>query len=200
VAPLKTKYRAVVLLLGLVYGSASYSETIDVKLGADRTDIVSSAYQKSSSTVASIALVYGRQVMGRWSAFAEYRNTMDNSLSAGIVGLAFDSEELRTKGGLISGDGTAEITKVPIWLTRYYLGVGVFRLVDILRSNDRSLGSRNLVPVKASPLGVKLGASLYRFMGDSFAVSAGGSYVLANAGNFGISSLSINLGVMYNIY
>jgi hypothetical protein len=183
-----------------VYGSASYSETIDVKLGADRTDIVSSAYQKSSSTVASIALVYGRQVMGRWSAFAEYRNTMDNSLSAGIVGLAFDSEELRTKGGLISGDGTAEITKVPIWLTRYYLGVGVFRLVDILRSNDRSLGSRNLVPVKASPLGVKLGASLYRFMGDSFAVSAGGSYVLANAGNFGISSLSINLGVMYNIY
>ncbi len=176
------------------------AETIDLKIGSERTEVVSSSYQKASSSSTSFALIYGRQIMGRWSGFAEYRNTLDSTLSAGILGISYDSEDLRTKGGLISGDGTPEISKMPIWLTRYHLGIGVFRLVDILKSNDRSLGSRNLVPVKASPVGVKLGASLYRFLRDSWAMSGGFSYALASAGNFGISTVSFNLGVMYNIY
>jgi hypothetical protein len=188
------------ILIWLYLSMPGYAETIDVKIGGERTEVVSSAYQKSSSNSTSFALIYGRQIMGRWSGFAEYRNTLDNTLSAGILGITYDSEDLRTKGGLISGDGTPEISKMPIWLTRYHLGVGIFRLVDILRSNDRSLGSRNLVPVKASPVGVKLGASLYRFLRDNWAMSGGFSYALASAGNFGISTVSFNVGVMYNIY
>lgn len=200
VAPHNQKKIKCALLVWFCLSVPAYAETIDVKIGGERTDVVSSSYQKASSSSTSFSLIYGRQIMGRWSGFSEYRNTLDNKLSAGILGITYDSEDLRTKGGLISGDGTPEVSKIPIWLTRYHLGVGIFRLVDILKSNDRSLGSRNLVPVKASPVGVKLGASLYRFMKDNWAMSGGFSYALATTGDFGISTVSFNLGVMYNIY
>jgi len=191
------------LFLGLfivsVASGTAIAETIDVKVSHDQIQVVSSAYDKSSSSVPAISVAYSRQFMGKWSGFAEYRNTTDNSLSAGILGVAFDTEEIMTKGGFISGDGTPEIEKIPIWLTRLSIGVGVFRLVDVLKSNDRSLGSRNLVPVKASPFGVKLGVSLQRFLNENWAVSLGGSYIVATAGNFGVSSAGIHLGVMYNL-
>jgi hypothetical protein len=200
VARLNQKKFKTAMLVWFCLCARGYAETIDVKIGGERTEVVSSSYQKESSSTTSFSLIYGRQIMGRWSGFAEYRNTLDNTLSAGILGITYDSEDLRTKGGLISGDGTPEISKMPIWMARYHLGVGIFRLVDILKSNDRSLGSRNLVPVKASPVGVKLGVSLYRMLKESWAMSGGFSYALASAGNFGISTMSFNLGVMYNIY
>lgn len=189
-----------VMLVCFCFCAPAFAETFDLKVGGERTNVVSSAYQKSSSSSASFALVYGRQIMGRWSGFAEYRNTLDNALSAGILGITYDSEDLRTKAGMISGDGTPEISKMPIWLTRYHLGVGIFRLVDILRSNDSSLGSKNLKPVKASPFGVKFGVSLHRFCDDNWAMSGGFSYAVASAANFGISTASFNLGVMYYVY
>ena len=182
-----------------VASGAAFAETIDVKVSQDQIQVVSSDYEKSSFSVPAISVAYSRQFMGKWSGFAEYRNTTDNSLSAGILGVAFDTEEIMTKGGFIAGDGTPEIERIPIWLTRLSIGVGVFRLVDVLKSNDRSLGSRNLVPVKASPFGVKLGVSLQRFLNENWAASLGGSYIVATAGNFGVSSVSIHLGVMYNL-
>jgi hypothetical protein len=189
--------------LALVFISISsttaIAETIDVKLSQDQIQVVSSAYEKSSFSVSAISVAYSRQFMGKWSGFAEYRNTVDNSLSAGLVGLAFDTEEIMTKGGFISGDGTPEIAKIPIWLTRFSLGLGVFRLVDVLKSNDRSLGSRNLVPVKASPFGIKIGISVQRFLNENWAASLGGSYIVASARDFGVSSVSLHMGVMYNL-
>jgi hypothetical protein len=179
--------------------TTAIAETIDVKISQDQIQVVSSAYEKSSSSVSALSVAYSRQFMGKWSGFAEYRNTVDNSLSAGILGLAFDTEESLTKGGFISGDGTPEIARIPIWLTRFSLGIGVFRLVDVLKSNDRSLGSRNLVPVKASPFGIKMGVSVQRFLNENWAVSLGGSYMVATAGDFGVSSLSFHMGVMYNL-
>ena len=175
------------------------AETIDVKIGQDQIQVVSSQYERSSSSATAISVIYGRQFMGQWSGFAEYRNTLDNSLSAGILGVAFDTEELMTKGGFISGDGTPEIAKIPIWMTRFSIGIGIFRLVDVLKSNDASLGSRNLVPVKASPFGVKLGVSVQRFFNEVWAGSLGATYIVASAGDFGISAASLQLGVLYSL-
>ena len=179
--------------------TTAIAETIDVKISQDQIQVVSSAYEKSSSSVSALSVAYSRQFMGKWSGFAEYRNTVDNSLSAGLLGLAFDTEEIITKGGFISGDGTSEIAKIPIWLTRFSLGLGVFRLVDVLKSNDPSLGSRNLIPVKASPFGIKMGVSVQRFLNENWAASLGGSYIVATAGDFGVSSMSFHMGVMYNL-
>lgn len=179
--------------------TTAIAETIDVKISQDQIQVVSSAYEKSSSSVSALSVAYSRQFMGKWSGFAEYRNTVDNSLSAGLLGLAFDTEEIMTKGGFISGDGTSEIAKIPIWLTRFSLGLGVFRLVDVLKSNDPSLGSRNLIPVKASPFGIKMGVSVQRFLNENWAASLGGSYIVATAGDFGVSSMSFHMGVMYNL-
>lgn len=188
-----------ILIVYLLVPGVAIGETIEVKLGQDQIQVVSTEYEKSSSSVGAVSVVYGRSFMGRWSGFAEYRNTIDNSLSAGVLGIAFDSEEIMTKGGFISGDGTPEIARVPIWMTRFSIGLGVFRLVDVLKSNDRSLGSRNLVPVKASPFGVKLGVSQQRFFGETWAASLGASYIVASAGDFGVSAASLHLGVLYNI-
>lgn len=189
----------IIILSMMLLAEQSLAETIQLDVGAEQVQIVSSSYQKSSSNVGYFAASYGRQLMGRWSGFAEYRNTFDGSVSAGILGLAYDSIDLKIKGGLISGDGTPEISRVPIWLTRMSIGIGTYRLVDVLRSNDPSLGTRNLVPVKASLVGVKLGVAVHRFFRDYLAATAGGVYELASAGNFGVSATSFYLGVMYNI-
>ncbi len=197
IVALHNQFLALVFIISS--SATAIAETIDVKLSQDQIQVVSSAYEKSSSSVSAISVAYSRQLMGKWSGFAEYRNTVDNSLSAGLLGLAFDTEEIMTKGGFISGDGTPEIAKIPIWLTRFSLGLGVFRLVDVLKSNDRSLGSRNLVPVKASPFGIKIGVSVQRFLNENWAVSLGGSYIVATAGDFGVSSISLHMGAMYNL-
>lgn len=193
--------RSVYLATLLFFASplAVNAESIQLDAGSEQVQIVSSLYKKESNSAPYFAIGYGRQLMGRWSGFAEYRNTIDNVLSSGVVGVTYDSSELRIKGGLISGDGTPEISKVPLWLSRLSIGVGVYRLVDILRSNDQSLGSRNLVPVKASLIGIRLGGSLSRFITDNFSVSIGAGYTVATAGNFGVSSMGAHLGGMYYI-
>lgn len=175
------------------------AEVIQLDAGSEQVQIVSSLYKKESNSAPYFAVGYGRQLMGRWSGFAEYRNTIDNVLSSGVVGVTYDSSELRIKGGLILGDGTPEISRIPLWLSRLSIGVGVYRLVDILRSNDQSLGSRNLVPVKASLIGIRLGGSLSRFITDNFSASIGAGYTVATAGNFGVSAIGAYLGVMYYI-
>ena len=185
--------------MAVLAGSESFAETLEVKIGQDQTSVVSSSYQKSNSQTLALSVLYGRQALGKWSVFAEYRNSFDNTLSAGVLGLAYDTVPLQSKGGYMSPDGSAEISRIPQWLTRFSLGLGAFRFVDILRSNDRSLGTRNLVPVKAVLVGVKLGTSVYRFLTDNWALSIGGAYVVASAGNFGVSSTNLHLGVLYNI-
>ena len=187
------------IFMAVLAGSESFAETLEVKIGQDQTSVVSSSYQKSNSQTLALSVLYGRQALGKWSVFAEYRNSFDNTLSAGVLGLAYDTVPLQSKGGYMSPDGSAEISRIPQWLTRFSLGLGAFRFVDILRSNDRSLGTRNLVPVKAVLVGVKLGTSVYRFLTDNWALSIGGAYVVASAGNFGVSSTNLHLGVLYNI-
>lgn len=187
------------IFMAVLAGSESFAETLEVKIGQDQTSVVSSSYQKSNSLTLALSVLYGRQALGKWSVFAEYRNSFDNTLSAGVLGLAYDTVPLQSKGGYMSPGGSAEISRIPQWLTRFSLGLGAFRFVDILRINDRSLGTRNLVPVKAVLVGVKLGTSFYMFLTDNWALSIGGAYVVASAGNFGVSSTNLHLGVLYNI-
>lgn len=196
---LTQRSRSLILLYVTLFPSYAKGEIFDVKIGQDQVEVVSSQYEKKSSSSAAIAVAYSRQLTGRWSGFAEYRNTIDNSLSAGVLGVAFDTEDLMTKGGFISGDGSPEIARIPIWMTRISIGLGIFRLVDVLKSNDASLGNRNLVPVKASPFGIKLGVSLHKFFNEFWAGSAGVSYISATAGDFGVSATGIQLGVFFNL-
>ena len=184
-------------LLVLMCGECCSAETFEGQVGMEQTKVVSSSYQTSSISGLELSATYTRPMFSRWSFLAQYQTNMNNTLSAGILGIVFDSADLRTKGGMIGGDGTAEVTKTPIWLFRTSVGFGIFKYVDVLRSNNTALGTKNEVPVQADLYGLKLGGTLVRLMGDNWGVTGALTYSVASAKNFGISSNCLSLGAFY---
>ena len=174
-----------------------FAETFEGGLGLERTSVVSSIYQTSIISAVQADLRYARPFWGRWSVFAQYQTNTKNTLSAGVGGMVFDTEELHAKGGAIYNDGTAEISKVPVWIFRTSVGLGLFKYVDQLLSNNASLGSRNSVPVQADLYGLKFQETVIRFLNDDWAWTVSGTYLVASAENFGLSSNCLSLGILY---
>ncbi len=186
---------ACLLFVGLQF--TAVAETIQGSLGLEQTSVVSSIYTTKRSSKIQGEATYARQFSGRFSAFGQYQTKVDNTLSAGIGGVAFDSEDIQTKGGTIHSDGSSEVSRVPIWMFRSSVGVGLFKYVDILRSNNSLLGNKNEKPVQADLYGLKFATSLVKFMDEDWGVMASGSYVVASAQNFGLSSTCLSLGLIY---
>ncbi len=181
-------------------GSLCSAETFETATGLDNTLVVSSTYKPVSFSTGFLEATYSRPLFGRWSVIGQYHMNLSNTLSSGIGGFAFDSDDLLTKSGAISHDGSAEVTKAPLWLFRGMIGFGIFRYIDTLESNNVALGSRNKIPVQADLYGLKFGTSVYKFFGDKWAASIGGSYSVASASSFGVSSTSFSVGVLYRSY
>lgn len=173
------------------------AETVLVGVGVDQTRVVSSQYKTQSVSGAMLAATYSRPLMGVWSLLAQYRMNFSNTLTAGLLGIAYDSDEMQTKGGALAPDGRAEITRNPIWLFRSSLSFGAFRYVDTLESNNANLGTKNQVPVQADLYGLTFGVDVLRLVSESWGVNVSGSYSVASAQNFGISSTSVLLGSTY---
>ena len=191
------KIVSVALLQAFSWSYIAIAETFEAKLGGEQTTVVSSIYQTAAQSTIQAEATYSRPLTGRWSILAQYQTNVLNTLSAGIGGLAYDSDAFHTKGGAIANDGTAEISRVPIWIFRAGFGVGLFKYVDVLKSNNASLGNRNAVPVQADLYGLKFAGTLMRLMSDDWGLTTSASYTVASADNFGISSTCFSLGVIY---
>lgn len=177
--------------------SLGFSDSINGTAGVERTKVVSTTFKSSVRNTPQIAVAYSKEWGERWSLFAGYQINSINTLSASIFGLSYDSEDLRTKGGSIFNDGNAEIIKNPIWALRTSIGIGLFKYVDVLKSNNPELGQLNDVPVQADLYGIKINALILRFFDSNYAFTGSLSYLVASTSNFGISSNSASLGVVY---
>ena len=186
-------------LISVVFMSHSiaFSETIEGALGYENTSVASSIYITSAMSSVEGVVTYSRPIFGRWSMQAQYQTNMNSTLSAGLGGVVFDSADLLSKGGNIRNDGTSEISRVPLWLYRGSLGLGLYKYVDTLQSNDLRLGKNNRVPVQADLIGLKFSVSVVRFLFDDFGISFSGAYSVASATNFGLSSTCLSLGALY---
>jgi hypothetical protein len=193
----RKKIYVIVGLLMLGQQFQARAETVQGNLGLEQTTVVSSIYQTTPISTIQAEATYARQFAGRFSAFAQYQTNVNNTLSAGIGGVTYDTADILTKGGDIHTDGSAEVTRVPVWMFRSSLGLGLFKYVDILKSNNTSLGSNNAVPVQADLYGLKFAGTVIRFLNDDWGIVASGSYIVASAQNFGISSTCFSFGMIY---
>ncbi|MCX6117816.1 MAG: hypothetical protein NT027_09755 [Proteobacteria bacterium] len=187
----------IVFLIWTFNAPFARSETFELSTGLDKTQVVSSAYQSPQISVMHIQATYTRPILGRWSILGQYHMNLKNSFTYGVVGVTYDSEDFVSRGGAIALDGTAEVTKNPIWVYRGSFGLGLFKYVDTLKSNDPSLGSRNLVPIQADLYGLKFSVSIIRFLSERWGISTEASYSAASAQNFGISNTSISFGSIF---
>ena len=189
-------FSAAQIVFGTFYQCA-LGDTVDGKLGLEQTQVVSTLYKGKVLTTPAACLTYGKALVGRWTLIAEYQTNSKNTLSAGVFALSYDSEDLRSKGGAIYNDGSSEIFKAPIWVFRTSFGLGLFKYVDILKSSNPALGKLNNVPVQADMYGLKFSATVLRFLDPNYAITGSFSYSVASASNFGISSSSAALGILY---
>jgi hypothetical protein len=189
--------KLVVLLLAVIGYNHARAENLEAKLGLEQTTAISPIYGGKQKTALQFEGTYSKAYTGRWHAFAQYQANKISTLSAGIVGFIYDSADMVQKGGAINYNGTAEITRMPLWLFRGSFGLGLFNYVDILKSNDPTKGTKNDVPVQAPMIGVKIGGHLVRMMDTDWGVSGNFSYSLASTTSFGISSNCISVGVIY---
>jgi hypothetical protein len=187
----------VLCLLTVFQVSKARGDTFEGRLGLEQTQVVSTIYKGKVLTTPQASLSYNKAFVGRWSLLAEYQTNTNNTLSAGVFGISYDSEDLRVKGGAIYNDGTSEIVKSPIWTFRASFGLGLFKYVDVLKSSNPALGRFNNVPVQADMYGLKFNASAIRFINPNYALTGSFSYSVASASNFGISSSAASLGFMY---
>ena len=177
--------------------SVADAETVDVAMGIDQTKVVSSQYKTQGVSGAQLQATYTRPMVGVWSLLAQYRMNFSNTLSAGLIGINYDTEELQTKGGAIAPDGKAEIIRNPVWVVRSFLAFGAFRYVDTLESNNVNLGNKNRVPVQADLYGLSFGVGLHHLFNDSWGCHSTLEYSIASAENFGISSTSLIFGGLF---
>ncbi len=187
----------IVLLLGPLGRHDAFAENLEAKLGLEQTTAISPIYVSKEKTTLQFEGTYSKTYTGRWHAFAQYQTNKISTLSAGTVGFIYDSSDMMQKGGAINYNGTAEITRMPLWLYRGSFGIGLFNYVDILKSNDPSKGSKNDVPVQAPMIGVKIGGHLVRMMDTDWGISGNFTYSLASATSFAISSNCLSIGVIY---
>jgi hypothetical protein len=171
------------------------AEVFEVRAGLESTTVVSSSYYSEQKSSIQVSGVYSRLISSRWAGYVSYQMNADNSLSATIAGATFQSDDLVQKGGAIRGDGSAEISKTPIWLYRAGFGFGLFKFVDVLRSNNPSLGSRNEQAVRADMYGLKFEASAVRFVSDEWGVMLCGSYAVATAQGLGVNNSAASIGL-----
>ena len=181
----------------LMSSYAAFSETLDGSIGLENTSIASSVYITTPITSVEGVITYARPIFGRWSIQAQYQTNLNRTLTAGLGGVIYDSADLQSKGGQIHNDGSSEIARVPVWLYRGSLGLGLYKYVDSLQSNDRRLGNKNKVPVQADLLGLKFSGNVVRFLAEGVGVSLAGSYSVASATDFGLSSTCFSIGVIY---
>ena len=190
----KKKYYGLACLL--VFGGRATAEVFEIKAGVEQTKVVSSSYYSVQNSTLQLAGSYSRAISSRWSGFIQYQVNSDSSLSATVSGVTFQSEELKVKGGAIRGDGSAEISTIPIWLYSAGFGFGLFKYVDVLRSNNPGLGTKNEQGVRADLYGLQFKASIARLVSDDWAMSLNGSYAVATAQGFGINSTCLSLGLL----
>ncbi|MEI8025142.1 MAG: hypothetical protein WCI18_02225 [Pseudomonadota bacterium] len=191
------RFLSTALLFFGTWGPRAHGDTIDGKLGLEQTQVISTVYLGKVLTTPEASLTYGKEFVDRWTLFAEYQTNSKNTLSAGVFGISYDSEDLRAKGGAIYNDGSAEIVKAPIWVFRTSFGIGLFKYVDILKSSNPALGKLNNVPVQADMYGLKFSATGLYFLNPNYAISGSFSYSVASASSFGISSSAASLGLLY---
>ncbi len=187
----------VILAFFALNSSQAFSESVEAKLGLEQTSVISTTYQGKTQSTLQAEATYSKEFVGRWSIFAQYQTNSKNTLSAGVLGVQYDSADIRSKGGTIYNDGGAEIIKSPIWMFRSSFGLGLFKYVDVLKSNNRNLGTLNDKPVQADMYGLKFSGSLIRFFRPDLGASFSFSYGVASASGFGISTSSFNFGVFY---
>jgi len=191
------KFYVLVALFTMIQQYQARAETLQGSLGLEQTSVVSSQYLAQSNSAVQAEATYARQFSGRFSVFAQYQTNLSNTLSAGIGGVTFDSSDILTKGGEIYRDGSAEVTRVPVWMFRASVGLGLFKYVDIMINNVSSPGISSAAPVQADLYGLKVAGILIRFIDEDWGVAASCSYVVASAENFGVSSTSFSLGMIY---
>ncbi len=185
------------LLLAVCSYNNAQAENLEAKLGIEQTTAISPIYGGKQKTALQFEGTYSKLYTGRWHAFAQYQANKISTLSAGVVGFIYDSSDMIQKGGNISYNGNAEITRMPLWLFRGSFGIGLFNYVDILKSNDPSKGNKNDVPVQAPMIGVKIAGHLVRMMDTDWGISGNFSYALASTTSFGISSQCVSMGIIY---
>ena len=173
------------------------AENLEGKMGLEQTTAISPRYVGKQKTSIQFEATYSRAYTTRWQAFAQYQTNKLSTVSAGLFGFIYDSSDLIQKGGAISYNGMAEITRMPLWLFRASFGLGLFNYVDILKSNDPTKGTKNDVPVQAPMFGVKLGVHLVRMMDTDWGLSGNITHSLASTTNFGISSTCFLMGIIY---